>query len=119
MHSSPPAPAVEAALQGLGRAEPHALHTCLQAFAPLLFALAERAQVADQEEAVEAVVRDLATHALSWPRSGLPARVWVTGMAQRRFQLLQRAPLSDRASNSTKADRRAASFAAQSNPLEA
>lgn len=92
MNTSLQSTAAEHALSGCGRGEPHALQTCVHVFAPLLFALAEHAQVADQEGAVEAVLRDLNTHALGWPRSGLPARVWVTGMAQRRFQLLQHAP---------------------------
>lgn len=88
MNSSPQAAAAEAALQGFGREEPQALQTCCQVFAPLLFALAQHAQVVDQEAAVEAIVRDLETHHLSWPRSSLSARVWVTGMAQRRLRLL-------------------------------
>jgi hypothetical protein len=66
--------------------EPEALQSCFQVFSPLLFALAERAQVVDSEGAVEAILRDLETHHQAWPRSGLRARVWVTGMAQRRLQ---------------------------------
>ncbi|UQN09303.1 hypothetical protein M1R55_22285 (plasmid) [Deinococcus sp. QL22] len=79
----------EEALQGFGRGESDALQICVQLFAPLLFALAQQAQGVGREEAVEAVLRNLETHHQGWHRSGLPARVWVTGMAQRRFQLLR------------------------------
>lgn len=78
----------EQVLRDLGQDDAQALHVCIRVFAPLLFALAERAQVGNVEEAVAAVLRDLETHHLGWPRSRLSARVWVTGMAQRRFQLL-------------------------------
>lgn len=88
MNPSPQAGAAEAALQGFGRGEPQALQTCCQVFAPLLFALAQHARVVHQEAAVEAILRDLETHHLGWLRSGLSARVWVTGMAQRRLRLL-------------------------------
>ncbi|UQN09336.1 hypothetical protein [Deinococcus sp. QL22] len=94
MNSSPRAQWAEEALAGVGREESEALQVCFQAFAPLLFTLAERAQVADPERAVEAVLRDLVTHHFGWPRSGLSARVWVIGMAQRRFQLLRQIPPS-------------------------
>lgn len=84
----------EAALSGLAQANRQAMQTCIQVFAPLLFTLAERAQVMDQEAAVAAVFRELQLHHPGWRRSGLPAQVWVTGMAQRHFHIWQRSQLS-------------------------
>lgn len=79
-------------MAGFEQGGPEALQACFQVFAPVLFALAEQAQVVDQEGAVEAVLRDLETHHRAWSRSGLSARVWVIGIAQRRLRLLRQNP---------------------------
>ncbi|UQN08994.1 hypothetical protein [Deinococcus sp. QL22] len=85
--------AQEEALSSLAQGKRQAMQTCIQVFAPLLFTLAERAQVTDQEAAVAAVLQKLQLHHQGWRRSGLSAQVWVTGMAQRHFHIWERSQL--------------------------
>lgn len=77
-----------AALQVLIHSKGRNVQPCLRQFLPLLFSLAEHHQVSETEEAVYVVLEDLRTHCEGWARSGLPAHLWVTGMAVRRFRMM-------------------------------
>ncbi|GGR80176.1 hypothetical protein [Deinococcus sedimenti] len=48
---------------------------------PLLFALAQRNRAQDPEEFTFRVLRRALTERGCWVRSGLPARVWLCGLA--------------------------------------
>jgi hypothetical protein len=59
---------------------------CVRPFLPLLFALADRADVADREAAVFAMLDEVQQWCHRWESTGLPARAWVVGMAQKRLR---------------------------------
>lgn len=61
---------------------------CLAAFGGLLFALAARSALPDPEEAVFQALLEIRAHGQRWPATGLPARFWVMGTAQRVFSRL-------------------------------
>ncbi|GGR69229.1 hypothetical protein GCM10008959_34070 [Deinococcus seoulensis] len=84
--SSPQSPLTcEDALRGLigGQGD---LRACLSALLPTLYALAQRHALPNVEDAVGYAMQDIRDHCHCWPRTGLPARTWVLGLAQRRFQ---------------------------------
>lgn len=64
------------------------MEPCVQAFLPLLFAVANHYQVplAEREDLMVLIFKDLRAYAPKWKNTGLPARVWVTGMAKHRCQ---------------------------------
>ncbi|WP_157451502.1 hypothetical protein [Deinococcus aquatilis] len=77
---------------GLSGTVPHTtqdLGECVRPFLPLLFTLADRAGVADREAVVAAMLKDVQQWCHCWESSGLPARVWVIGVAQRHLQQRQ------------------------------
>ncbi|WP_139806374.1 hypothetical protein [Deinococcus hopiensis] len=64
------------------------MQASLRLFLPLLFALAQRHQLPDPEEAVHLALQDICTFCACWEKSGLPAHVWVAGIARQRFKTL-------------------------------
>ncbi|MGM9322574.1 hypothetical protein [Deinococcus aquaticus] len=85
MNSPRPPLTCEDALRGLigGQGD---LRDCVGVLLPTLYALAQRHALPHAEEAVVSALQDIREHCHCWPRSGLPARTWVLGLAQRRFQ---------------------------------
>lgn len=85
MNSPQPLLTCEDALRGLigGQGD---LRGCVGVLLPTLYALAQRHALPNVEEAVGCALQDIRDHCHCWPRSGLPARTWVLGLAQRRFQ---------------------------------
>ncbi|THF71771.1 hypothetical protein E7T06_02105 [Deinococcus sp. Arct2-2] len=65
------------------------LGQCVRPFLPVLFALADRAGVADREAAVFAMLDEVQHWCHCWESTGLPARAWVVGMAQKRLRQYQ------------------------------
>lgn len=59
---------------------------CVRPFLPLLFTLAERAGVADHEAAVLVMLDEVQQWCHCWESTGLPARAWVLGVAQKRLR---------------------------------
>ncbi len=59
---------------------------CVRPFLPLLFALADRADVPDREAAVLDMLGEVQQWCHRWESTGLPARAWVIGVAQKRLQ---------------------------------
>lgn len=57
------------------------LTPCVHAFTGLLLALALRSGMSDPEEAAYHALVAVQTHAGAWRSTGLPARVWVLGLA--------------------------------------
>ncbi len=64
------------------------MEPCVRAFLPLLFAVAQHYQVslAEREDVMVLILKDLRAYAPNWKNTELPARVWVTGLAKRRCQ---------------------------------
>ncbi|UQN09905.1 hypothetical protein [Deinococcus sp. QL22] len=65
------------------------LGRCVRPFLPILFALADRAGIADREAAVFAMLDEVQHWCHCWESTGLPARAWVIGMAQKRLRQYQ------------------------------
>jgi len=61
---------------------------CVQTLTPLLFALADHLKLPEhaREQAVGDALKDICEHCAQWPRTRLPAQVWVLAMARRRFR---------------------------------
>ncbi|MFB9994602.1 hypothetical protein ACFFLM_21825 [Deinococcus oregonensis] len=71
---------------GAGTQTPEELGQCVRPFLPLLFTLAEQAGVTDRETAVLAMLDEIQHWCHRWEATGLPARAWVIGMAQKRLR---------------------------------
>lgn len=67
------------------------LYLCVKVFSPLLFALAAHYRLARPEDAVYLAFAEVRRRAPCWEASGLPARLWVAGVARRCFENLRRA----------------------------
>ena len=67
------------------------LSLCVKVFTPLLFALAAHHRLARPEEAVYLAFTEVRRCAHCWEPSGLPARLWVAGVARRCFETLRQA----------------------------
>lgn len=67
------------------------LYLCVKVFSPLLFALAAHYRLAQPEEAIYLVFEEVRRQAACWEPSGLPAQLWIAGLARRRFETLGRA----------------------------
>lgn len=65
---------------------PNEMSRCVRPFLPLLFTLAEQAGVPDREAAVLAMLNEIQQWCHRWESTGLPARAWVIGMAQKRLR---------------------------------
>lgn len=91
MTRPPPTDPGDEVLRTLVRDGGRDLRPCVGAFSPLLFALAAHCQVAQPEDAVYRALAELRRRAPYWEASGLPARLWVAGVARRCFDELRRA----------------------------
>ena len=67
------------------------MYLCVKVFSPLLFALAAHYRLSQPEEAVYQAFADVRRCAPCWEASELPARLWVAGIARRRFETLGQA----------------------------
>ncbi|MCD0175238.1 hypothetical protein IHN32_04655 [Deinococcus sp. 14RED07] len=76
----------EEALRGLAAGQDD-LRRCIETLTPMLFALARRLHLPEElrEAAVGDALSDIRQHCGQWPRTQLPAQVWVLAVAQRRF----------------------------------
>ncbi|MFC5847580.1 hypothetical protein [Deinococcus petrolearius] len=71
------------------------LYLCVKVFTPLLFALAAHYRLAQPEDAVYLALSEIRRCAPCWEASGLPAHLWVAGIARRRFECLGRRPAEE------------------------
>ncbi|MVN88600.1 hypothetical protein GO986_17835 [Deinococcus sp. HMF7620] len=83
--SHPPSPETDA-LERLVASNGQELAECVRTFGPVLYRLAQHEGLPDPEEATYLALSRVQVHCESWTRSGLPARVWVLGVARQLYR---------------------------------